>query len=252
MTTNEPDLNETEDEENSNENINSFNFDNDNNLEQNNFHCNYQTYRVECSRLMSNDAYEPDSANDNLNAKVNNFDLRTFLRDKAYRKQQEIDPFNPNEYVPTNLNHFNASNANTNGSNLENLDYFYQPITEPITVQKNEFYFNNNNNNLNKKIYYNRKFSSHFGDTPSSLTSYDFNNVLCGVNQQHFINNNTDFNNEETNDQQCLNGSKEDVKNDTPEKENDNDTDDDEEEDFKNGKKLKSIVLPKIINQCKF
>ena len=130
-----------------------------------NFHNNYQTYRSECSKLMSNDAYEPPNAK-------SAYDLRTFLKAKTFRQQQEEEQQQQNQpYVPELIEHANsevqvehyspkkaASWINTNTStnsgsgcesvskNLEDLDYSL-PITQPINISNEIFMSKRNHGN---------------------------------------------------------------------------------------------------------
>jgi len=134
--------------------------------EFNSFHCNYQTYRNECSKLMPNDEYEPNSLSSEQTSLPQGFDLRNFLREKAMRQQIE-----------------NTSSQEL-GHYPEDLDYS-EPITRPIEIKQELFYHkfkgkpytkynnNNNNNNSNNGKYYhcemNRKYMNE-GEVTQQVT----------------------------------------------------------------------------------
>lgn len=187
------------------------NFKNNN---SNNFHNNYQTYRIECSKLIPNDEYEPNPINDTNNSLNNNSDLRNFLIAKAIRQQ-----------IQTNSNNYNDDDDNEN-TKLEDLDYS-EPITEPINI-KNEFYKNPYYDNKRK---YNRD-SSYFYKNKNLYTedSIIHNNVYYNnqINEQNIEkNDNLKSNND-------LNGNQGD-------EDEDEDEDDDDDQSHK---KLKSVVIP--------
>jgi hypothetical protein len=169
---------------------------------------------------MANDAYEPNALNDeNLNQSTTEFDLRKFLREKALTKQQYNNNTN---YFNGNLNNQNDNNDG-NFYNLYDIEYRYEPITEPINI-RNEVYYNGGNNravsfNKNNQNYRKRRFGSY-----NRTTGHDESSSSNTEAYSH--NNNEDLNeNEEYED----NG--------------------EEEDDDLSGKKLKSkIVVAKINN----
>lgn len=101
----------------------------DNSLNDNyNTNCNrsnryYQTYRDECSKLMSNDAYDPSSIYEPHNNPTlpQDFDLRNFLREKALRQQEQIKSETFFETDP-------------------NAIVFSEPITRPIEINREFLY----------------------------------------------------------------------------------------------------------------
>lgn len=139
--------------------------DKNNNSQQRNYQCNsYQTYRTECSKLMSNDEYDPNSLYDpsrnqqNSTAMPQAFDLRSFLRQKA-QQQQGSDAFNANTGFYTDY------------TNPDDIVYS-EPITRPIEITNNfmynrghrhrgfsrfnshtSFYDNNNGENAKRQRY---------------------------------------------------------------------------------------------------
>ena len=140
-----------------------------------NYHFNYQTYRAECSKLMADDAYDPNSIHDRHEPE--GFDLRNFLREKAYKHQQESG---------VRLAEGSTLSTKTN----ENGDVVYeQPITQPIDIKnelsklkrKNYFdYFNNNNRRKNYRMSGRDSHNDYFDHRNS------YSNERC----QYFNNNN--------------------------------------------------------------
>lgn len=129
--------------------------ENFNKAEFNNYHCNYQTYRVECSRLMSNDAYDPNSiCDEQINTLPQDFDLRNFLREKAYRQQEQ----------------FQSENIGFLNDNPDEIVYS-EPITKPIEVKKefNYKYRHKNFSRYNNEIGYYGNGSS---ESVSTLKKY--------------------------------------------------------------------------------
>ena len=130
------------------------------------FHNNYQKYRIECSKLMANDAYEPNHVdtlrrlrnhNSNVVASLaptptaavahhraahnNNyghrFDLRDFLRHKAAGSSSASSSTQQNE---TNEQH--RQHDNDNDTSKGNGFFYDKPITQPIGVTRQELYEN--------------------------------------------------------------------------------------------------------------
>ncbi|RNA17728.1 hypothetical protein BpHYR1_042117, partial [Brachionus plicatilis] len=159
---------------------------------QDEFKNKYQRYRDRCTRIMSNEAYEPDMISYNLKETLNNLDLRRLLKEKLEESESTKDQSN------TDLI-------------LQQLDHAYRPITEPISLTKNDFYVNSN---------YRSKIAYHRDQSKNGETKYWKNNS----------NNSKDKTNEDKN--YII-----------------HDTDaslDDEEDDFQPNKKLRSIV--QVIN----
>ncbi len=150
----------------------------------NTFQANYNTYRRECSRIMSNDAYEPDSVTKEGSSSSQptdtpplTSDLRNLLRSRAltrYDKQDadeeapaitnsttnvvsSAEPYDPC-YPSNDMNIYYNPNMVV-GDDENNFEYQYQPITKPISVDPTEFYNNNGggcyNNNDNTSMYVN-------------------------------------------------------------------------------------------------
>lgn len=137
---------------------------------------------------MSNEAYEPDMISYNLKETLNNLDLRRLLKEKLEESEST------NDHSNTDLI-------------LEQLDHAYRPITEPISLTKNDFYVNSN---YRSKI-------SHYRD--------QFKN-----GETKYWKNNSNYSKEKSNDDTNFTG---------------NETEssiDEEEDEIQPNKKLRSIV----------
>ena len=142
---------------------------------------------------MSNEAYEPGMLTTNLKETLNNLDLKRLLKEKLDDCDSKTDLI------------------------LEQLDYTYRPITEPISVNKSEIYINAN---FKPRIDYHRNNSK------NGETKYWKNNN----NYHHYK------------DDKNYNEKNEPVDN----------YDEEDDEDLKSNKKLKSIVVQQVISTCKF
>ncbi|CAF0744798.1 unnamed protein product [Brachionus calyciflorus] len=154
----------------------------------------YQKYRDRCTRIMSNEAYEPGLITSNLKETLNNLDLKRLLNENG----EEID--SESKYAKTDLI-------------LEQLDYAYRPITEPICIKRNEIYINTN---FRPKIKY-QKNTFRNGET----RYWKNNNNYIKLKQNEDEKKNLDDAYEEDLDQSNF---------------------EDDEDDFQKNKKLKSIV----------
>lgn len=131
--------------------------------EFNNYPCtNYETYRAECSKLMANDAYDPNTIYESPNNTLQeNFDLRNFLRQKAFRQQEQA--------------YQSITTKNHNDACLNDLPdgiIYSEPITKPIEInldfnynkyRKNTYHpkqtNNLNNNNIVNFMHDNQNYS---------------------------------------------------------------------------------------------
>ena len=122
-----------------------------------NYHFNYQTYRAECSKLMANDAYDPNSIHDRQEPE--GFDLRNFLREKAYKHQQESGSGGGSAAV-SRLSQGSTATVLTKTNDDDDGDVVYEkPITQPIDIKKElnklkgKNYFDYFKNNNRRKTY---------------------------------------------------------------------------------------------------
>lgn len=157
---------------------------------QDEFKNKYQRYRDRCTRIMSNEAYEPDMISYNLKETLNNLDLRRLLKEKLEESEST------NDHCNTDLI-------------LEQLDHAYRPITEPISLTKNDFYVNSN---YRSKIAYH---GDQYGETK-------------------YWKNNSNYSKGKSNDETNLTGHETDF------------SLDDEDDEIQPNKKLRSIV--QVIN----
>jgi hypothetical protein len=126
-----------------------------------NFHFKYQTYREECSKLMANDAYDPNS----IHEKADGFDLRNFLREKAFKHQHDNNNNNNNKSESTTAT--NSASSNNSGDII-----YEQPITKPIDI-KNELFYHNK---LKGKNYYDYFNNSNYRRKFQQNDKYQFSN----------------------------------------------------------------------------
>lgn len=135
----------------------------------NNYHCkNYQTYRTECSKLMSHDAYDPNSLYEPQNSTLpQDFDLRNFLREKALHQQEQLN------HSQININNNNFLNDIPDGI------VYSEPITKPIEINL-DFNYNKHRNKLNYSRYNNNINSNH------NIENFMYNNNK----RNEFYNNN--------------------------------------------------------------
>lgn len=155
-----------------------------------NYHFNYQTYRAECSKLMANDAYDPNSIHDRQEPE--GFDLRNFLREKAYKHQQENE---------VRLSQSSSILMKTN----DDGDVVYEkPITQPINIKselnklkgKNYFdYFNNSNRRKNFRMGSRDNHSDYF-DNRNSFSNEKYQFVNKKLSRTNSCNEEKDFKNE--------------------------------------------------------
>lgn len=107
---------------------------------------NYRTYREECTKLMSNDAYDPNAIGEPTQVMPEDFDLRNFLRNKA--SQQQLQQSQQHELVYDN-------------GNSPNEIVYTEPITRPIEIQR-DYYFKRYRHN---KAFHNRHLNESFNVT---------------------------------------------------------------------------------------
>lgn len=212
---------------------NAFNNDddyNDNANQANAFKNKYEAYRFECSKLMANDAYEPDSVPDTLyNQPNNNISFTKMLRDQALRQQS------------TDQNADANYDQETSTFSHDGIEYVYESITRPIKIDnqfRNNFNMNNRlNTNGNRYYPKMRPNRFHYQDRrPNSVQNPNYTK----------FNSNHDRNTINRSGARIDHTDKESDRSTTV---NDNVDDEDDDEDDLKHKKLKSIVVAKNINQ---
>ena len=192
---------------------------------------NYQTYRAECSKLMANDEYDPDSIYGKQNNMPVGFDLRNFLREKALRQQLE-ETMKRHDNNDDERESSSSNNIDDQSKDPEDLDYS-QPITKPIQVDKDYFKYR-------PKIYNNRNNNDYRHKYSSTRDNNDLNNDRVNrYNDQSPDENKNIKDNLNDKNYNVHTESKDDVEN------ADNETDEDEELSYK---KLRSVVAKAIIN----
>ena len=231
---------------------------NNNEAHNNSYQSNYQTYRFECSKIMSSsDAYEPAfnfERNNNKSTITNNFDLRNFLRSKQQQQQDVSQTVNYQYQIEYDQaeqqQQYTNEQTNRIVTNLEDLDYS-EPITQPISIDTKYGYnrYRSNSNGYKRKFNERcRYFSSdvdgsreYLNGSMVNLANVDGENGQNGENKCDRDGENNGFSNNEEYQAQ----------NDDPGEE---DTDDEEEEDLRR-KKIRSVVVAKVIvpnEKCKF
>ena len=195
----------------------------------NNFHNNYQTYRFECSKLMSNDAYEPPIT-------PTNFDLRNLLKAKSSNQRDS----SPEKYSPKCIRSNDEQQKDCD--HLEDLDYSL-PITQPINIS-NEIYMNKRNKMYPRKNDYANK-RAYPNKSNYSNDKYE-NSPLRKIN-------NNSRGHDETSDKEFFSErNKEESENSEPNNECKNDdVDEDEDEDDLSYKKMRSVVAKAIVSSDK-
>ena len=273
---NEEDENESKKTQNNNNNprINKYTNEEEEDLSQNkyvasvsstsNFHSKYETYRLECSRLMSNDAYEPDTV-EGIRAEVSsNSDLRNLLRSKTQSTSDlaSAEPYDPcfpsfdNEIKFSKKNSFNKLESersvfySTNKTQQPsvpqsiyiNREFFkkknHQVDQFSMFISNNNNYnrMNDTNNNLFNEKNYRRKYNNNYN------ISNNNNSYLKYYNKKNY-NEATNFTQDyECNKEATNNLFYDEEANDTK-KENEAEEEQDEDNDLDTGKKIKSAVV---------
>jgi hypothetical protein len=226
-------------------------FNNENKRPVNKFQANYNNYRLECSRIMPNDAYEPDSVKepDQNNETERPADLRSLLRSRALNKHEHtslkdshVEPYDPC-YPSNDKNVY----YNPNVIEDENFEYQYQPITKPISVEPNDIRPQTGSSNFRANRW-------------SANSNWSGNSAGFRNRYGNFRSNDRrGFNNNSNNHyvDEDLNGggdtNRRDIdydanrKDETNEERNKDDEEDEEEEEFIRNKKLRSIVVARPV-----
>lgn len=179
---------------------------------QRNYQNNYQTYRAECSKLISNEEYDPNSLPDHANYQNNkalpqDFDLRNFLRQKnaSQQQQQESDRF-----------------TNSNGNTRFYTDYtnpddvvYSEPITRPIEITNN--------------FMHNRAYRHH--RSYNRLNSHS--SLYANSGEKTYNNKRQKYTHEDEANEDASSLC---------------DSESDEEENFLNNKKLRSVIVKAVIS----